>query len=261
MSRNPAREAPPADAPGRATGLRAPARLARRVAPRYAGRDGICNGRLARAGRVAGAGSMSMAPRWRRMRRADLPAVEAIAALLHQGYPERPEVFAERLALAPGFCGVLVAPPGPLLGYAVTHPWSAERGPPALDSLLGGLPGGADAWHVHDIALLPEARGSGLADRLLAALEGRALRAGLRCATLVAVAGKSGHWSRRGFRPAQAPEAALGSYGEGAVFMRRELRPRAGMPGATAAAAMLADSAWERGKEGPPEPVPGTFPA
>jgi ribosomal protein S18 acetylase RimI-like enzyme len=171
---------------------------------------------------------------WRPAEEADLPAILAIAAALHADHPERPEVFAERLRLAPpGFCRVLARPGGSpasgLSGYALTHPWRAAH-PPALDTLLGRLPAAPDAWHIHDVALLPEARGRGLADAVLREIEATAAAAGagLRRATLVAVAGKAGHWRRRGFR-AVAPGdggATLATYGAGAAFMARDLARR-----------------------------------
>ncbi len=155
----------------------------------------------------------------------DLPAVEAIAERVHPDHPERPEVFAERLALAPEGCLVL-AGEGGLAGYAVSHPWQVLLGPPPLDALLGALPGVPDAWHVHDIALLPEARGAGLASALLDALLAAAARRGFGRATLVAVPGKAAFWERRGFRampPAPGAAAALASYGAGAAWMARAL--------------------------------------
>jgi len=158
------------------------------------------------------------------MSAADLPAVERIAEQLHPDYPEHPAVFAERLALAPGGCWVLAAPAGQsLLGYAVTHPWTG-RGPPKLNALLQGVPRPAPAWHVHDVALLPVARGGGRAASVLRRVLARALAAGCRHATLVAVAGKSTYWQRLGFRPAVAADPiAMASYGSGAVFMTRAI--------------------------------------
>lgn len=162
------------------------------------------------------------------MRAADLPVVAAIAAAVHPGHPERPEVFAERLALAPAGCHVLEATAGAVSGYAVTHPWLAEA-PPPLDALLGTLPeaGPGAVWHIHDIALLPEARGAGHAAALLGRLLAAAAR-GFAGATLVALAGKAGYWERHGFRPVAprggaAGAAALGTYGAGATFMARAL--------------------------------------
>ncbi|WP_135466879.1 GNAT family N-acetyltransferase [Crenalkalicoccus roseus] len=164
--------------------------------------------------------------RWRPMRAADLAAVGAIAARLHAGHPESPAVFAERLALAPEGCRVLAGPEETVRGYALTHPWRAAA-PPPLDALLGALPAAPDAWHIHDVALLPEARGAGHVAALLRALDAAAAARGLGWATLVALAGAAPYWRRHGFREAAASgagAAALASYGAGARLMRRPLR-------------------------------------
>ncbi|WP_149537569.1 GNAT family N-acetyltransferase [Siccirubricoccus phaeus] len=156
-----------------------------------------------------------MALSWRPMREADLPAVCALAEALHPEHPEPPDIFAERLALAPGGCLVL-AGEGGLLGYAIGHGWSGLA-PPALGVRLGTLPERPGAFHVHDVALLPAARGAGHAAAALAALA-----AGRPLVTLVAVAEAVPYWQRQGFHdhPCADP-AALASYGAGARFMAR----------------------------------------
>jgi hypothetical protein len=151
---------------------------------------------------------------WRPMQPADLAAVEALAELLHPDHPEAPAIFAERLALAPVGCRVL-ARDGALLGYAVTHPWTGLA-PPALDTLVGALPPSLAAWHIHDVALAPAARGVGHAAAVV-----RAVGVGWRT-TLVALAEAVPYWTRQGFRDAPcADAAALASYGAGARFMAR----------------------------------------
>ncbi|MCB4821095.1 GNAT family N-acetyltransferase [Roseicella aerolata] len=154
---------------------------------------------------------------WRLMTEADLPAVVALADRLHPHHPEAPAVFAERRALAPLGCRVL-ALGDRLLGYAVGHPWTGE-GPPLLDSLLGSLPARPGAWHLHDIALVPAARGAGHAAAVLRSL--LADPSPLRT-TLVAIPGSGAYWARHGFRdvPVRDP-LALATYGEGARFMAR----------------------------------------
>jgi hypothetical protein len=151
------------------------------------------------------------------MAEADLPGVVALADRLHPHHPESPAVFAERLALAPAGCLVLMAE-GRLLGYAVSHPWTGE-GPPPLDSLLGALPERPGAWHLHDIALDPPVRGTGQAAVLLQALpSGQPLTR----VTLVAIPGTGAYWARQGFRDVPCRDAAaLASYGAGARFMAR----------------------------------------
>ena len=88
------------------------------------------------------------------MRAADLPAVTALADAVHAHHPERPEVLAERLALAPDGCFALGEP---LTGYILSHPWRLD-GPPPLDSLLGRLPARPASWHLHDIVVAPARR-------------------------------------------------------------------------------------------------------
>jgi ribosomal protein S18 acetylase RimI-like enzyme len=158
-----------------------------------------------------------MPPTWRPMTEADLPAVQAMADRLHPHHPESPAVFAERLALAPAGCLVLAAG-ARLLGYAVTHPWTGTA-PPPLDALLGALPEQPGAWHVHDIALDPAARGGGHA---LAVLRALLTASPLPRATLVAIPGTGNYWTRQGFRDTPPDDAAaLASYGAGARFMER----------------------------------------
>ena len=99
---------------------------------------------------------MSDAPDWRQARIDDLQAMIEIAAAVHPGHPERPAIFAERLALYPR--GVLVFANGAPAGYAISHPWMLNRSP-TLDMLLGELPSRPDTFYVHDIALMPEMRG------------------------------------------------------------------------------------------------------
>jgi ribosomal protein S18 acetylase RimI-like enzyme len=151
------------------------------------------------------------------MTEADLPAMVALADRLHPHHPESPAVFAERRALAPQGCRVL-ALGDRLLGYAIGHPWTGE-GPPPLDSLLGALPAWPGAWHLHDIALDPAARGAGHAAALLRSLPANP---SLPRMTLVAIPGTGAYWARQGFRDAPVDDAAaLATYGEGARFMAR----------------------------------------
>lgn len=159
------------------------------------------------------------------MTAADLPKVERIAERVHPDHPEHPAIFAERLALAADGCLVLAAPPGnALFGYVVTHPWDG-RAPPRLNALLAAVPRPSAGWHIHDVALLPSARGRGEATTALRLVLATAAGAGCERATLVALAGKAAYWRRAGFSPqVAADEQAVSSYGPGAMFMTRPLR-------------------------------------
>lgn len=160
------------------------------------------------------------------MAAADLPVVLAAAAVVHPDYPEDLSVFAERLRLAPDGCFVLADPaaaPG-LAGYLVSHPWHADTAP-ALDTLLGRLPERPGTWYLHDLALLPTARGSGAGAAIAARIAAHARARGFATMSLVAVGGSSGFWKRQGFSVVEHPALAekLASYGETARFMRRVL--------------------------------------
>lgn len=159
---------------------------------------------------------------WRPMAPPDLPAVSRISAAVHLDYPEEDAVLAERLALFPAGCWMLEGEPGAPLGYAITHPWHRAR-PPALNTRLGALPEQPGTHYVHDVALLPEARGQGAAGRLMPLLL-RAAR-GLPELSLVAVGGSVPFWRRQGFAVVDDPglAAKLRSYDAEARFMRRPL--------------------------------------
>jgi GNAT superfamily N-acetyltransferase len=157
---------------------------------------------------------------WRPMEAGDLAAVDAVATLIHTAYPEDAAVFAERLALCPPGCLVL-AEGDALAGYVVSHPWN-DGAPPKLDRLLGRLPDPATAWYIHDLALLPDARGGGHAGAIVTRLAETARSAGLARMRLVAVSGSVPFWRRHGFH--ELPSAGrLASYGPEARLMERHL--------------------------------------
>lgn len=162
---------------------------------------------------------------WRPMREADLPAVLAIATLVHPAYPEDESGTRERLALAPQGCFCL-AEGHELSGYLVSHPWMLFD-VPALNTRLGDLPDTVDLWYLHDLALLPLARGSGAAGLIVGELAQAARAAGFGALALVAVNGSNGFWERNGFREAHdaALDRKLASYDDAARYMVRVLEP------------------------------------
>lgn len=160
------------------------------------------------------------------MRAADIPAVLRIADRVHPDYPEDEAVFVERLRLAPEGCFVLEMEGAQreLIAYLVSHPWLARR-PPALNSQLLALPELPETFYIHDIALLPQARGSGAASSVVGQLAGMAKEAGYGTLSLVAVNGSTAFWRRHGFAEIDDPALAhkLRSYDDEAVFMERAL--------------------------------------
>lgn len=153
----------------------------------------------------------------------DLPAVVRIAEQVHPDYPEGENVFAERLALFPAGCRLLAACET-ALGYLISHPWS--RGdPPALDTPLGAIPEPASTYYIHDLALLPETRGMGLAAEAIAGTAATARTLGCPSLSLVAVGTSFGFWEAQGFAPVsnRSIEQALASYGGAARYMERSV--------------------------------------
>lgn len=153
---------------------------------------------------------------WRALTTLDLPVVQAIATKVHPSFPEGVAVFAERQRLYPDGTRLLELNGLPS-GYILSHPY-AFKVLPALDSLLGSLPGDADTYYLHDLALLPSARGTGAAAMIVGDILRHARLSGFQNASLVAVNGSLPFWYKHGFRVVNAPELAdkLKSY-EGAA--------------------------------------------
>ncbi|HEX7872047.1 MAG TPA: GNAT family N-acetyltransferase [Sphingobium sp.] len=164
-----------------------------------------------------------MEPIWRAMEEADLRQVGALSDAIHGRYTEPVEVYAERLRLYPAGC-FLFERDGAALGYLITHPWRRMQ-PPPLGGLLSAIPVEADSYYLHDLALLPDARGTGAGASGVALALDRARCAGFAETCLVAVGGADSFWASRGFEAvADAAIAAKlhASYGPDALYMCRE---------------------------------------
>lgn len=160
---------------------------------------------------------------WRRMTAFDLPQVETIAGVVHPGFFEAPEIFAERQTLYPSGTHVLELGEK-LAGYVLSHPWRFGS-LPALNSPLGEIPADADTYYLHDLALLPVARRVGAAGFIVDALIKHAIARQFPTMSLVAVNGSQGFWEKRGFEVRDIPElyGKLLSYEEAARFMVKTL--------------------------------------
>ncbi len=163
---------------------------------------------------------------WRPATLADVADVTRLSKAHLGPYAEGDDVFAERIRLAPEGCFVLAAP-GQTVGYFFSHPWQRAK-PPALHQMLGGIPGDADCWYVHDVAVDAAARGGGVVADICARAFEIALAKGHRTAMLVAVSGADRYWRRLGFVDAttDALRLKLKDYGDDAVYMERALASR-----------------------------------
>ncbi|WP_040619379.1 GNAT family N-acetyltransferase [Rhodovulum sp. PH10] len=161
---------------------------------------------------------------WRPMAADDLAAVTAVAAAVHAAYPEDASVFAERMTLAPDGCRVLWRG-SRIVGYVLSHPWTGL--PPALNTRLEKLPEAPTTWYLHDLALLPEVRGTGAAGTVVRDLCAHAASKNFATMTLVAVGGSAPFWHRQLFVTAAVGDEKLrqklASYDEDARLMVRRL--------------------------------------
>jgi phosphinothricin acetyltransferase len=161
--------------------------------------------------------------RWRPLLPADLPQTGRIADLVHPAYPEDPAVQADRLSLFPDGCWLAEGADGSVLGYAVAHP-AVRQKPPALNTVLGTLPEAADCLYLHDVALLPQARGLGLGRAIVPLLLTVAARHRFDVLALTSVNGTPDFWRAAGFRPV-VPDALLAAklatYDAEAVYMEQ----------------------------------------
>ncbi len=157
---------------------------------------------------------------WLPLTGGDIAEVFAAAARLHPALPERAEVLAEKLRLFPDGCRKFAAG-GRLAGYGLAHPWTLGSAP-KLDSFLGALPAAPDCLYLHDVAILPEARGRGAAGSYVGYLEGLARKLGFRHLTLVSVYGTVPLWEKLGFTVVSAGAPPLPSYGPSAVYMVKQ---------------------------------------
>lgn len=161
---------------------------------------------------------------WRPMTPGDLPRVQALADAIHVDHPEDLAVLAERQRLYPPGC-LMLTDGDEALGYALSHPWFLAE-PPPLNQRLGRLPDAPTTYYVHDLALLPAARGRGFAAQAADRLAAHARAAGFDNLSLVAVSGSWLFWERAGFRVRPVGpglEAKLAGYGAEAAFMVRAL--------------------------------------
>lgn len=158
---------------------------------------------------------------WRAMTGYDLGAVFTIANKVHPGFFEAEAVLAEKQALYPNGCYLFEVSERPA-GYVLSHPWTLGS-LPALDTALGALPAQPDTYYLHDLALLPMARGIGAAGQIVSALSKHAQAMGLPSMSLVAVNQSQAFWASQGFVVEDRPALAdtLATYEAEARYMVR----------------------------------------
>lgn len=164
----------------------------------------------------------------RSLERRDLPGLLAVQrACYGEDFVESAEVFAQRIA-SPVNCSLVLERDGRIAAYLVAYRSVLGKVTP----LHGGFEAAdvPDTLYLHDLAVLPAFAGLGLAPALLAPLLQTARAEGLRHTALVSVQGSQGYWARHGYAAHALQDAAqrqrLATYGEGAMYMAREISPR-----------------------------------
>lgn len=162
-------------------------------------------------------------PQWRRATADDLKAIDEIGNGIHLSLPERPEVFAEKLNLFPPGCRVLIYS-HEIVGYGISHPWQLNTIPP-LDTFIKTLPSQPDCIFIHDVVVLPRARGHGSAERFIEIVADTAREHLIPALALVSVYDTHPLWMKCGFEVVRRPDLAekLRSYGDTARYMVRKL--------------------------------------
>ena len=171
-----------------------------------------------------------------------LPASAQVRALAPQHLPgllavqqacygaelvEGEAVFARRLA-SPANCSLVLEHAGQVLAYlAAYHSVRGKVTPLQGDFEAVAPPGAPDTLYLHDMAVLPQCAGRGLARALLAPLWAQAAARGLRHSALVSVQGSQAYWERQGYAAQALADARerqrLAGYGADAVYMLRPL--------------------------------------
>ena len=165
---------------------------------------------------------------WRPLRLDDLDALMTVMVAAFPAHYEERACFEERLLMSPSWCFALEDEASSLQGYFVAYPWPLYS-IPILNTLLLSLPEQSQALFINDLAVNPEAAGTGQAAAIVEQVAGCALDAGLEWIALVAVNNSMGFWRRNGFASVACDpvlSAKLTSYGEGARYMVRTLKER-----------------------------------
>lgn len=152
----------------------------------------------------------------------------AVLDVQRQCYGEpflEPHALYQRRLQTAGHCCLGVHAQGQLIGYLAAY-WSR---PGYITPLHGDFIDHRDpsVLYVHDMAILPAAKGQGLASMLLAFARRQAVQRHIRHTALIAVQGSQVYWQRQGYRAevVQQPQqqANLLSYGADAIYMVGEI--------------------------------------
>lgn len=159
----------------------------------------------------------------------DLPSIMGIQARSYSAIvPESDVSMGAKLTASPATCFVAEGSGG-IEAYLLALPWHFHS-PPCLDAAECHLPETPDTLYLHDLAVAPEARGSGAAAALVQAFLAAQVRLGLPRASLIAIQESAPWWARHGFTPVAVNAdlaQRLTTYGADACYMQRTGSPAA----------------------------------
>lgn len=160
------------------------------------------------------------------MTQGDLAAVLTVQRQCYAApFHEPPQAFASKWTASPDTCWV-AEHKGAVCAYLVCLPIE-QRGLPALHATAFQHAPHPDWLYLHDLAIGPEARGTGLAPQLIERALDKASAMALPRAGLIAVQDSSAFWRRFGFEIDTSEQwvtaQKLRSFGADAVFMSRAL--------------------------------------
>ena len=156
---------------------------------------------------------------WLPLLPADVESVKRIADIVHPTLPESMEVFLEKVILYPLGCRKLMFD-NILSGYGICHPWRLNS-VPRVDCFLNTLPPHPDCLYIHDIAILPQARGQNAAGIYIDYIKQLAIEYSIPSIALVSVYGTNVLWNRFGFHGVELTQLdnPLATYGKSAQYM------------------------------------------
>lgn len=153
-----------------------------------------------------------------------LPEALRLQAQVYPPFLVEPEdAFASRRTTAAPYC-LAAERDGVLVAYLLAHGWPRETPPPVgavLDPTIRG-----DTLFVHDLAVSPAARCTGVGRALVEHTVTLARADGVGRAELIAIEGAAPFWTGLGFAPGPASPALaakVAGYGAGARWMVRTL--------------------------------------
>jgi hypothetical protein len=160
---------------------------------------------------------------WLPLSENDLANVMRIAQIIHPQLFEQISVFAEKINYCPEACLKWTANQQ-LYGYGLAHPWQLYS-IPKLNHLLSPSFSEMNCIYIHDVAILPSARGFNATEKYINYLKGLAISLQINYLALVSVYATEAFWKRLGFdrQSKQNCAASLTDYGNQACYMINQI--------------------------------------